>query len=66
MNSTNIASDLFSWAEAVPGVEIGVKVSYFTLVVLSSLIGSVGNMMVVFAVLYFKVRMRKATVQRLI
>ena len=66
MNTTNVASDLLSWSEAVPKVEFGVKVSYFTLVVLSSLIGSVGNTMVVFAVLYFKVRIRKATVQRLI
>ena len=55
MNSTNLALDLLSWAEAVPEVEFGVKVSYFTLVVLSSFIGSVGNVMVVFAVLYFKV-----------
>ena len=64
MNSTNLASDLLTLTEAVPEVEFGVKVSYFTLVVLSSLIGSVGNMMVVFAVLYFKVRTRKVTVQR--
>ena len=55
MNSTNVASNLFSWAEAAPKAEIGVKVSYFTLIVLSSLIGSVGNLIVVFAVLYFKV-----------
>ena len=40
----------------MPEVEFGLKVSYFTLVVLSSLVGAVGNTMVVLAVLYFKVR----------